>query len=299
MRICLLELDNEIKGIELRQAYIESLIQKLEKPELIVLPELSQSSYMGSEAIWKYADKDSQMTSKWAMDMAKKYHTFIAAGYVEKSGEDLYNSYLIAGKDKVYGIVRKSEAESFIFKRGHFPNLIATPFGKVAVAICYDSRRRHFYENIKDESLSLILFPHGSPNDPNAPQKERQATDSMANAYLNAFQVPICYVNSTGKLDLIRGISGKLMEKAKFRLNGLSQIYVSQGIPLQTTISEAICLDVSLEEKTRIKDIRFYGEDIVKGNWLFRRMILKPDIRAGIRFYEKNKKIAFNPIELK
>jgi len=294
MRICLLELDNEIKGIESRQTYIESLIEKLERPELVVLPELSQSSYMGSEAIWKYADKDSQITSKWAMDMAKKYHTFIAAGYVEKSGGDLYNSYLIAGEDKVYGIVRKSEAESFIFKRGCFPNIIATPFGNVAVGICYDSRRRHFYENIKDASLSLILLPHGSPNNPKEPNKERQVTDYIGNMYLDAFQVPVCYVNSTGELDFIRGISGKMIKKAGFRLNGLSKIYVSQKSSIQTAIPEAICMDVLLEAKTRIKAIRFFGEDIIKGNWLFRSLILKPDIRAGIRFYEKRRDTDFD-----
>ena len=56
MRVFALELDNDIKGIEKRDAYIEGLIRQLPKPELVVLPELSRCSYMASQAMWKYAD---------------------------------------------------------------------------------------------------------------------------------------------------------------------------------------------------------------------------------------------------
>ena len=52
MRIYALELDNDIKGIELRKEYIESLIKNLDKPDLIVLLELSLCSYMGNSEIW-------------------------------------------------------------------------------------------------------------------------------------------------------------------------------------------------------------------------------------------------------
>ena len=135
MRIYALELNNDIKGIEQRKSYIESLIAKLQRPDLIVLPELSLCSYMGSETVWNYADENSQITSEWAIDISKKYNTYIAVGFVEKSKGDFYNSYLIADKNKVYGIVRKSEGEAYIFKRGNFDNIISTPFGEVAVGI--------------------------------------------------------------------------------------------------------------------------------------------------------------------
>lgn len=121
---------------------IESLTAKLQRPNLIVLPELSLCSYMGSDAIWKYADENSQLTSEWAMEIAKKNNIYIAIGFLEKSEGDYYNSYLIADKSKVYGIVSKSEGESYIFKCGDFNNIISTPLGEVTVGICYDSRRR-------------------------------------------------------------------------------------------------------------------------------------------------------------
>ena len=79
MRIFALELDNDIKGIDKRKEYIEKLIGKLEKPELVVLPELALCSYMASQEIWKYADDQGTDTSEWAMKMAQKYDTYINA----------------------------------------------------------------------------------------------------------------------------------------------------------------------------------------------------------------------------
>ncbi|MDD4000051.1 MAG: carbon-nitrogen hydrolase family protein [Bacilli bacterium] len=289
LRIFALELDNDIKGIYERKQYIESLIAKLQNPELVVLPELALCSYMGSDAIWKYADEDSQMTSKWAMEMAEKYNTYIAVGFLEKSEGDYYNSYLIADKDKVYGTVRKSEGESYIFKRGDFNNIISTPFGEVGVGICYDSRRKHFYESIKDRKIALILFPHGSPNNPNDEKSERRTNDFICGAYEHAFNIPVVYVNSVGKMDFMLGKTGKMMMGAGFRLNGLSKIYANGGTSIKTNIKEAIGVDIDLIPKERKQDIKFYGNDINKGNSLFRYFILKPDIRAGIKFYEKMK----------
>ena len=173
MRIFALELDNDIKGIEERKQYIEGLIGKLPSPGLVVLPELALCSYMASQAIWRYADDRGRDASAWAVRMAAKYNTFIGTGYLDREDGDYFNRYLIAGPDGVCGSVTKSEGESAVFKRGRFGSVIATPFGRVGVAICYDSRRRHFYENVKNESLSMILFPHGAPSDPKKLKKEQ------------------------------------------------------------------------------------------------------------------------------
>jgi hypothetical protein len=41
------------------------------------------------------------------------------------------------------------------------------------------------------------------------------------------------------------------------------------------------------------KEIRFYGEDILRGNWLFKHCIFKPDTEAGIKSYENEHKKDF------
>ena len=199
MRIFALELNNDIKGLTERKEYIESLISALPSPDLVLLPEMAICSYMASQAVWKYADDYSKDTSSWAMKMAAKFQTFIGVGYLDHENGHYYNRYLIADEKQVYGIVTKSEGESAVFKRGWFDNIISTPFGNVAVAICYDARRRHFYENIKDKAIGLIVFPHGSPANPNKDAEESATNDYLCNTYADAFGVPVIYINSIGK----------------------------------------------------------------------------------------------------
>ena len=112
MRIFALELDNDIKGIERRKAYIEGLIEKLPKPDIVVLPELAICSYMASQKIWKLADDCGRDASQWTVSIAKKYNTYIGACYLDKENGDYYNRYMIAGPDGVCGVVTKSEGES-------------------------------------------------------------------------------------------------------------------------------------------------------------------------------------------
>ena len=289
MRIFALELNNDIKGIEKRDAYIEGLIRALPSPDLVVLPELSRCSYMASEEIWKYADDNGRAASEWAVKTAKTYNTFIGAGYLDKENGDYFNRYLIAGPDGVLGTVSKSEGESAVFKRGDFGSMIDTPFGKVGVGICFDSRRRHFYENVKEEELSLILFPHGASADPKKPEKERLEIDKRCELYVDAFGVPVVYVNSVGKLEYMPGMMGAMMEKRGFKMNGMSRIYAPKASPIKTGIPEAVGAEVFLSLQKRNKDIRFYGEDILPGNRLFKQFILKPDTKKGERSYEANR----------
>ena len=288
MRVFALELNNDLKGIPQRKEYIESLIRQLPSPELVVLPELALCSYMASQEIWKYADNCSRDTADWAAQTARRYHTFLGVGYLDKEDGNYYNRFLIAGPEGIYGIVSKSEGESAVFRRGNFGSVISTPFGKVGVAICYDSRRRHFYENVKGEELSLILFPHGAPADPKQPEKEHLENDKRCMLYVDAFGVPVVYVNSTGSLETMPGIMGTMMKKHGFRMNGMSRIYAHSSKPIETAISEAVGAEIELHPGKCMKEIRFYGEYILPGNWLFKHLILKPDTKAGIRSYEAN-----------
>ena len=53
MRLFALELNNDIKGLNARKKYIESIIAKLDHPDFVVLPELALCSYMASQELWK------------------------------------------------------------------------------------------------------------------------------------------------------------------------------------------------------------------------------------------------------
>ena len=80
----------------------------------------------------------------------------------------------------------------------------------------------------------------------------------------------------------------KLMEKAGFRMNGRTKIYGTDCTFVDVGIAEAFGVEAELANKSRQSDIRFYGEDINKGNWFFRKFILEPDTKNSIERYEKN-----------
>ena len=289
MRLFALELNNDIKGIAKRKQYIESLISRIDAPDFVALPELGLCSYMASTDIWKYTDDCGKDTSEWAVQMAQKYGTYLGIGYLDKENFDYYNRYMIAGPDGVCGTVSKSEGETAVFKNGCFGNIIHTPFGNVGVAICYDSKRKHFYDNVKDEEISLILFPHGCPADPQKPQIEHETNDFFCGCYADAFIVPVVYVNSIGKLEYMPGKMGAMMAKAGFTMNGMSRIYGSDCNQIETGLPEAVACEVVIKSNELRHTIRFYGQDLIKGNWFFRKFILEPDAKAGLKEYERKK----------
>jgi len=295
MRVFALELNNDILGIRERKEYIGNLIAKLPAPDLVVLPELSLCGYIPNRDIWSLADDGGRDAAAWAVAASKSSGAFICAGYADREGGHYYNRYLIAGPEGVFGSVSKSEAEAAVFRRGGYGSVIDTPFGKVGVGICYDSRRRHFYENVKDESLSMILFPHASPADPKKTRNEQRENDLRCTLYADAFGVPVVYVNSCGAVSRMPGRMGAMMAKHGFRLNGLSRIYDPAASPLDAGIPEAVGAEVKIHSKRKVKDLVFYGEDILPGNGLFRRFVLKGDVEAGIREYEKARQTGSEP----
>ena len=107
--------------------------------------------------------------------------------------------------------------------------------------------------------------------------------------YVDAFGVPVVYVNSKGSLEFMPGMMGAMMKWHGFRMTGMSKIYADQSEPIETEVPEAIGAEIALAPHRRRAEILFHGEDILPGNWLFKHLILKPDTRAGIRSYEANR----------
>ena len=106
--------------------------------------------------------------------------------------------------------------------------------------------------------------------------------------YVDAFNVPVVYVNSRGSLEYMPGMMGAMMKKRGFRMNGMSKIYAKEAQEIETDMPEAYGAEIELQPSRRSGEIRFHGQDILPGNWLFKHLILKPDTKAGIRSYEAN-----------
>ena len=182
-------------------------------------------------------------------------------------------------------------------QRGDFKSTIETPFGKVAVAVGYDLRRQLFYQNIKNESITMILVPTASPDDPNKPEQERKANDLRCSLYISAFDVPVVYVNSVGALDEMPGRVGARMKKHGYRMNGMSRIYSSDIETIETDVPEAIGAEVPIHSKRRIRDIPFYNGYLTPGHNLYRSITVKQDIKWAIKYYGKNRMAAIEKLE--
>lgn len=292
MRITIIQVDNNIIGIENRLKAIEKQIEQNKDTDFIILTELSTSGYIPNENIWQYAEDGCSITKKWATLMAKKYNIYIGAGCIEKDDNDFYNTYLIANPDGVLGTVRKSEPESNIFKRGKFGHIIKTPIGNVVVSICFDSHKKQLFDSIKDEEISLILMPHAWPMDETRYDEDKQKINTLISTYGEAFRCPVVFANAIGEIEPMAGFTGKLMNPSKYKLNGHSCVYLDGNI-INIEDSNVLSFKCDLEQKKKAKDIKFYGEWIDKGSPLYRNVVLPLDIRKGIKLYNKSKENGF------
>ncbi len=293
MRITIIQVDNNIIGIENRLKQIENQLESINDTDFVVLSELSTSGYIPNENIWKYAEEGCSITKKWATLMAKKYNIYIGAGCIEKEDNDFYNTYLIANPEGVLGTIRKSEPESNIFKRGNFGHIINTPIGNIAVSICFDSHKKAFYDSIKDEDISLILMPHAWPMNETMYKEDKQKINTLLTSYGNAFDCPVIFANAIGNVEPMAGITGKLMNPSKYKLNGHSCAYTNGDIIDIDNNSNILSFECIMNSKKRKNDITFYGDWIDKGSFLYRNVALPLDIKKGIKLYNKSKEKNF------
>lgn len=294
MKITLIQVNNDIVGISNRLKKIESRIKNIGKTDFVILPELSTPGYIPNEKIWQYAESEGEITKKWAVEIAKKYNIYIGAGFVQKSNGDIYNSYLLANPNGILGIVRKCEPESNIFKRGAFEHIIETPLGKIAIAICLDSHKKAFYEAIKNENVAMILMPHAWPTDKTKENLNKKKIQTLVTSYGGAFKCPIVFVNAIGSFEKMAGITGKLMNPKKYKLNGNSLIFANDEITEFLEESDNLSVECEIKEVKMRKDIVFYDDWIDKGSKLFRNVVIPLDVKKGVKMYNQAKSNNFN-----
>lgn len=114
--------------------------------KLVVLPELCNSGYVFKDRAEAFAlseDVPNGPTTQAWMAVAKKHDLYIVAGICEREDNLLYNSAAIVGPDGHIGTFRKLHLwneENLFFEPGNngMP-VFATPLGRIACNICYDS----------------------------------------------------------------------------------------------------------------------------------------------------------------
>ncbi len=127
------------------------------KADLIVLPELFATGYtfISKEEAESMAENTDGETAKFLMGLAEKTGAVVVGGFIEKDGNQIFNSSMIVSDNEVLGTYRKLHLyykEKLWFSPGNKPlEIYEVKNTKVGIMICFDW---FFPETIR--SLALL-----------------------------------------------------------------------------------------------------------------------------------------------
>jgi len=122
---------------------IENLLGNT-KADLIVLPELFATGYtfISKEETESLAENTEGETAKFLMGLAKKTDAVVVGGFIEKDGNQIFNSSMIVSNAEVLGTYRKLHLyykEKLWFSPGNKPlKIYEVKDTKVGIMICFD-----------------------------------------------------------------------------------------------------------------------------------------------------------------
>ncbi|WP_455222112.1 carbon-nitrogen hydrolase family protein [Kaarinaea lacus] len=209
--------------------------------ELILLPELFSIGYEINANAWNSAEPQGGPTECWLTDIAGSYNFFIGGSYLERRGNDFFNTFALAGPTGILGRVRKRHAcslEAYIFKGGNDTHVIETPLGRIGVAICYDGSLREVWDQLLADSPDLVLMPMSAPTPVKTLFYNQRKIDAFHAAFYDGatqtarlFGIPCALSNKCGEWDtaLPGLIPSLLLGHQHSRFPGFTHIADSDG----------------------------------------------------------------------
>jgi predicted amidohydrolase len=163
---------------------------------LIILPELCASGYVfrSREEALAAAEASPRALAAWS-DAAARHGLIVCAGFPERSGGDFFNSAALIGPGGLLGVHRKLhlwDAENRFFRRGDRGIAVfESPFGKLAVAICYDIWFPEVFRLAALEGADILCVPTNWVPMPDQPADMPAMANllAMAGAHVNSLVV--------------------------------------------------------------------------------------------------------------
>jgi N-carbamoylputrescine amidase len=134
--------------------------------ELAVLPELFNTGYSLCPDYGPYSESAHGPTLTHLRQRSRQWRMAIAAGFVEREGRHLYDSLVFCAPDGEMQIYRKRNLvfwERFRFHPGRTPIIVATPWGRVGLAICADMIYRKVWNDYRGR-IDLAVVSAAWPN---------------------------------------------------------------------------------------------------------------------------------------
>jgi N-carbamoylputrescine amidase len=295
LRVASIQLQARLGEIEANLRHAEPFVTRAaaEGAALVVLPELFNTGYLPNRDLWRHVESSTGRTVQWLTTMAHRFELFLGGGFAVWDGDDVINGFALAGPDgTIVGSARKSNAEAYLFRRGHGAHVIQTAIGRIGVGICADCQSPRVLRTLHDRSVDLVLMPHAAPTPAVVrgavseadiwAQRERLA--ELPVAYARSLGVPAIFVNQTGPMAPMSGILGRLMDPAIFRLQGGSRIVDSDAsvVGALGDVEDVLVADVTLDQSRRTwLAPRSYGGWLMPGSSVVRKLVVPADVGLG------------------
>lgn len=281
-KVAVVQIKSSLGKIKANLEHFSPLIEKAAQKgaNLIVLPELAASGYSLSKSLWDFAETKEGLTVNWLRQTSRKLGIYLGIGFVETDGKDFFNTYALGDPKGQVSFVRKTMAETGIFRADNNSHIVNTQIGKIGIGICADNHFVPFVKKMQSESVDILLMPHALPG----PFKKggvisQEDIDgayakakNLAPLFVHLLGIPVVFVNHVGSKgsEKWEGIIGSLMNPDQIKFLGLSRIVDYDG-KIKTEMDDQTegfaIADVTLDssKKVHIKPIRYgnYG-----GGWI-------------------------------
>ena len=186
---------------------------------VVVLPELVSSGYVfesRAEADACSEPADGETVTLWGR-LAADHEIVIVGGFCENASGELFNSAALVGPGGLRAVYRKAhlwDRESLWFSPGSAtPPVVATPFGRIAVVICYDLEFPEWVRLPALDGAQLLCAPVNWPAFPR-PDGERPAevVRVQADAAVNRMFIAAC--DRTGEERDVAWVGGSVIVDA-------------------------------------------------------------------------------------
>lgn len=269
---------------------------------LIALPECCITGYSLTMAMLDAVQPEMGRLEGWLSGLSRRHGAFIGIGSVEASGNDFYNSYLLAGPDgRILGRTRKIQTEFFLFKPGTIDDhVVDTDIGRIGVGICADNHRSFFARAMMERDVDLLLMPHATPVPYRTSRfiKEKDIADAREHAggiaplLSGLLGVPAVFANQTGAMHPAKwwGVMGRFIDAEHFSYPGLSAIVDSDRRVIarlgegEGVASGELRLDPA---RKRVAKVPSHSGWIFTGSFVMRRIVMPMEIARGKAAYRK------------
>ena len=222
------------------------------KADLIVLPELFATGYtfISKGEAELLAENIEGKTAEFLMGIARRTNAVVVGGFIEKDGNQIFNSSMIVSDSEVLGTYRKLHLyykEKLWFSPGNKPlEMYEVKDIKVGIMICFDW---FFPETIR--SLTLLgadIIAHPA---------------NLVLPYCQRAMITRCLINRVFAITSNR-IGNEARGEDKFTFTGGSQITSYNGDVLSSAPKDKPHIDfVKIDvEKARDKNINIYNNVI-------------------------------------